>query len=115
MAEESSELAPDALLLVYITAPDRDTAINLGRMLVSRHLAACVNVVPKITSIFQWSGEIQVDNECLLLVKTVAGRWSALHDAVKAAHPYKVPCITAVPLARAHDPFAVWVRAETAG
>ena len=115
MDPQPDSLAADTPLLVYITAPNRDTAVNLGRMLIARRLAACVNVVPKMVSIYRWQDEVQTENESLLLVKTLRGRWAELEQAVKAAHPYEVPCITAVSLDRAHEPFAAWIRGEATG
>ncbi len=80
---------PEAeVAVVLVTAPDGETAERLGRLLVEEHLAACVNVVPAITSIFRWKGRVESDQETLLMIKTSTGGFEALRRRVVELHPY---------------------------
>lgn len=98
-----------ALLLVYITIPQREEALALAHLLVEKHLAAGVNIVPGIESIYHWQGQVRQHGEYLLLAQTTADRFSQLEQAVSAVHSYEVPCIVAVPLSAASATFAQWI------
>jgi periplasmic divalent cation tolerance protein len=76
--------------IVLVTAPAR-RARSLARRLVDARLAACVNLVPRVRSIYRWKGKVEEGSETLLVMKTVAGRVAALEVAVRAHHPYEVP------------------------
>ncbi|KAK2719911.1 hypothetical protein QYM36_005403 [Artemia franciscana] len=91
MAEASSfQPSPSQYSVAYVTAPSEDVAKELSRGLVKEKLAACVNIVPKITSIYEWKGEINEDNEVLMIIKTRTSRVLELTDFVKKNHPYEV-------------------------
>lgn len=96
--------------LVYITAPDEPEARRIGRELVERGLAACVNVVPLVRSIYRWEGRVVEEGEALLLVKTLPGALERLEQAVRELHPYSVPAISAIPVERLHDPYLRWMQ-----
>ncbi len=98
--------------LVYITARDVGEARALGRLLVERRLAACVNVVPVIESLYRWQGDLVEDRESLLLAKTSEDLLEPLMAAVREAHSYEVPAILAVPLERVNPPYLDWLRKE---
>ena len=100
---------PDNCCLVYITAPDRDTALAIGRSLVQQRLAACVNLLDGMSSIYEWQGELQQDNEVVLIAKTQAANFDALCRRVKEQHPYDCPCIVALPISAGHAPFLEWI------
>jgi periplasmic divalent cation tolerance protein len=98
---------------VYITTPDRDTALAIARALVEERLASCANILGPISSIYRWEGRVQEDGEVALIAKTSDGRVAALIARVKALHPYQVPCIVAWPIAAGYQPYLDWISAET--
>ena len=96
-------------LIVYCTCPDRETADNLAAALVSGGLAACVNILPGVESVYRWHGEIERDREILLLIKSDAAHFGALKDTISSLHPYEVPEIIAVPVEAGHQPYLEWI------
>jgi len=96
-------------LLVLSTVATAEDAERIGGALVERGLAACVNVVPAVVSIYRWQGQVEKAEERLLLIKTRADRFSAVRDAVVALHPYDLPEVIAVPVAGGHAPYLAWV------
>ena len=101
--------------LALVSCPDADTARALAKQLVEARLAACVTVLPGAESVYRWQGQIEVENECLLLAKLPAGgdHFDALRDAVLAAHPYELPEIIAVSCTSALPAYAQWIIDET--
>ena len=77
--------------IVLTTAGSEDEARKLARHLVEHHLAACVNIVPQIESIYCWQGKVESSREWLLLIKTSAERFSAVRDAIRELHSYELP------------------------
>jgi periplasmic divalent cation tolerance protein len=96
--------------VVLVTAPDLAAAAGLGRSLVEEGLAACVNLVPGVRSIYRWQGEIHDDPEVLLIVKTRASLVETLASRVRALHPYELPEVLALPVAGGSEPYLAWVR-----
>lgn len=94
--------------MVMVTCPP-DKAQAMAGALVEERVAACVNVVPGLASVYRWRGEVQRDAESLLLVKTSADRFEALKQAVLKHHPYELPEVIAVPVDRGHAPYLEWV------
>lgn len=80
-----------AAVVVHCSCPDADSAARIARALVEERLAACVQALPGVTSTYRWQGEVRVDAEVLLLVKTVTTRLDALKARIAALHPYDVP------------------------
>ena len=104
----------DSLLIVLITAPDLDTAQALARSLLSKGIAACVNISPGLLSLYRWEGELQEDQEVLLLIKTRESLLeSQLIPLVEKLHPYELPEIIALPIVRGSGPYLEWLREET--
>lgn len=95
--------------VVLVTAPDRDTAERLGRVLVEERLAACVNVVPAITSIYRWEGQVETDEETLLMIKTSTGGFAALRRRVVELHPYDTPEVLALDVRDGSREYLDWV------
>jgi len=104
---------PDALLLLS-TCPDAETAAAIARTLVEERLAACVNRVPGLTSIYRWRGEMHEDGEVLLLIKTTGERYEALRARLVELHPYEVPELIALEITAGHAPYLNWLREQTA-
>jgi periplasmic divalent cation tolerance protein len=96
--------------VVLVTAPDPAAGARIARSLVEEGLAACANVVPGVTSIYRWQGEMHEDPEVLLIVKTRASLVAALAARVRALHPYELPEVLALPVAGGSEPYLAWVR-----
>ena len=101
--------------LVYITARDSEEAVGIGRDLVAKRLAACANVHGSIVSIFRWKGDVQEDQESVLVSKTTDDKVEALTARVLEIHSYDCPCVVALPIASGHSEFLDWIAAETFG
>lgn len=100
-------------IMVYMTAPDAETARRIGRTLVERRLAACVNILPAVESMYWWDGAVQSEGEAAFVAKTRVELYESLQDCVLGMHPYEVPCIVALNIDRGHAPFLSWVGAQT--
>ncbi|MDJ0789659.1 MAG: divalent-cation tolerance protein CutA [Myxococcota bacterium] len=100
--------------VTFVTAPDAEVAREIARALVDERLAACVNVVPGIASVYRWEGAVQEDSEVLLIVKSRAGRAAALAERVRALHPYDLPEVLALPAVGGSEAYLDWVRSEVA-
>lgn len=100
--------------LLYITTAGRDEALSIADMLIEKRLAACANIVEHVTSVFHWEGKARQEQEALLLAKTSEAALEAAIEAVKAAHSYDTPCITALPIGGGLPAFLQWIAAETA-
>ncbi|MEX0843250.1 MAG: divalent-cation tolerance protein CutA [Gemmatimonadota bacterium] len=103
---------PDDIHVVLVTAPDPETARLLVRRLVEARLVACGNVLPGVTSIYRWEGEVQEDSEVLVVLKAPARVLPALVRRVREEHPYDVPEVIALPVAGGLDAYLSWVVAE---
>lgn len=101
------------MLDVWINCPDDETARRIGSALVERRLAACANVFPRIWSTYPWRGAVETEEETPLLVKTRDDLFDAVCEAAVALHPYDVPSVVGVPVARVNPEYAAWVEAET--
>lgn len=81
--------------IVLSTAGSEEEAQKIARHLVENHVAACVNIVPRIESMYRWEGKIESSRECLMVIKTVSGNFSAVRDAILELHSYDLPeCIS---------------------
>ncbi|NKI71666.1 divalent cation tolerance protein CutA [Collimonas pratensis] len=100
-------------LLILTSLPDLASAQALARQLVERKLAACVNLLPAMQSVYRWQGQVEQAFETTLLIKTAAHRYAELESAIKAAHPYAVPEIIALPIVAGLPAYLNWITAET--
>lgn len=100
-------------LLVYITASGKDEAEILGRTLVEERLAACVNILDTVSSLYWWQGAMERAGETLCLFKTTVERFPDFSRRAKELHSYETPCIVALPLACGDADYLDWIRAET--
>ena len=105
--------AAEDSLLVFITCPAA-AAESLAAALVEAGLAACVNLLPGVRSVYRWQGRLERAEETLLLAKTRASRYAALESEVLRLHPYELPEIIAVNLAGGLPAYLQWVHASTA-
>jgi len=102
-----------SFIFVYMTASDEEEAVRIGRKLVEERLAACINVLGKITSVYRWEKGVTEDSEVALIAKTRAELFDRLTERVRALHSYEVPAILEIPLGRADTAFAAWLIQET--
>jgi periplasmic divalent cation tolerance protein len=103
---------PDNLpqaLIVFVTVPDADVGARSARVLVEERLAACVNILPAIRSIYVWKDAVTDEAEALCLIKTQADRFDQLQVRLGDLHPYDVPEILAVEPARSNPPYLRWL------
>ncbi|MFP4392250.1 MAG: divalent-cation tolerance protein CutA [Desulfohalobiaceae bacterium] len=100
-------------VLVYMTAKDRQEAEKVGQALVEARLAACVNILDNMQSMFWWQGGAQSEQETVLLAKTRVRLVSRLNAKVKEVHSYDCPCVVAVPIIDGNPEFLSWIREET--
>jgi periplasmic divalent cation tolerance protein len=98
-------------LVVFVTAPAAD-APALARALVERRLAACVNLVGGVRSVYRWQGQVEDDAESLLMIKTTHDGFAALEAAVVELHPYTCPEVLALPVDRGYAPYLRWLADE---
>ncbi|MBC8030061.1 MAG: divalent-cation tolerance protein CutA [Pyrinomonadaceae bacterium] len=102
-------------IVVFITAGNRDEAVRLAEMLVEAGLAACVQILPGVESVYRWQGQVERQEEVLLLVKTLRSKFAELVREVRALHSYETPEIVGVPIALGSGPYLEWLRASVAG
>lgn len=96
-------------LVVLVMTPADETPVTLARTLVEERLAACVNIVPQVRSIYRWQGTIEDEPELLCLIKTTPARFADVERRVTELHPYEVPEIIALPVIAGNDPYLRWV------
>jgi periplasmic divalent cation tolerance protein len=105
---------PD-VVLVLTTAPEGELGETIARTLVSERLAACVNVLPPMTSFYRWKGTVERDAERQLLIKTTRARLTDLQSRLRELHPYELPELMVLHVADGAPGYLEWVRAETSG
>ncbi len=97
-------------LIVFCTCADGQEALRLANTLVERRRAACVNILPRVQSVYRWEGELKSESEHLLLIKTTEERFPALRDGITELHSYNVPEIVAVPVWGGSDKYLAWIQ-----
>lgn len=100
-------------IIVLITVPSKDVGLKIARILVENGLAACVNLLPGIRSVYRWEGSIAEDEELLLIVKTKQSLFETLSDTVTQNHPYDVPEVIALPIVTGLKEYLSWMDEET--
>ena len=99
----------ETALIVYCTVPDEASARDIARLLISKKLAACCNIIPGIRSVYYWDEKLEESAEHLLLIKTLARRYEQLEKEIKMIHPYTVPEIIATPLENVSQAYLDWI------
>ena len=97
---------------IYVTAGSKTEAQKIGKALVESRLAACVNILDNMQSIYRWEEKIQQDSEVVLIAKTTDSLVSRLIDKVKSLHSYDCPCIVSLPILDGYPPFLDWIQNE---
>ncbi|MBN2192294.1 MAG: divalent-cation tolerance protein CutA [Polyangiaceae bacterium] len=100
--------------LVYVTTSDREEALRIGRTVVERRLAACVNVFDGMGSIYWWKGAIETGSEAVLLAKTTTPCVAELVATIRSLHSYECPCVVALPVVGGNPAFLAWIEGEVA-
>lgn len=100
---------PTEILLVYSTCPSQVTARQIADLLIGQRLAACVSILPAITSVYHWQEKIETSEEHLLMIKCNKSNYAALEQAVLDAHPYELPEIVAVPVDQGLPGYIDWI------
>jgi periplasmic divalent cation tolerance protein len=99
-------------VVVLCTFANEEEALRIGSALVEARLAACVNLLPGIRSVYRWKGEIEYSDEVLLLIKTTQQGFPALCERIKEMHPYETPEIVAVPIVDGLADYLAWIREQ---
>jgi periplasmic divalent cation tolerance protein len=100
-------------VIVLVTCPDEKTAGKLSDLLLDKRLAACVNVVPGLTSKYWWKGKLEKCSEVLMIIKTRKSLVNEIEKAVKQNHPYDVPEVIAIPIVAGSAEYLDWIESET--
>lgn len=106
-------MASEDCIVVYSTCPDAQTAREIGRQLVQERLAACVNILPGMTSIYRWDGEVCEDGEVAMIIKSRRDLVDRLVERGSALHPYDTPAFVALEVVAGAQPYLAWVCAQT--
>lgn len=99
--------------LIYVTTPTKDQALKLGRALVENRLAACINVIDNMQSIYRWQDQIEESNEAILLIKTTRDMLEQITQEIGLFHEYSCPCIIALPIQGGNSDYLNWINKET--
>ena len=97
------------MLVVLTTTPNEDEARSLAHLIVEAKLAACVQILPKMSSVYFWEGKIQTESEHLLLIKTLDEKFDELSDFIRTNHSYDVPEIVAIEAEKVSESYLAWV------
>ncbi|VDP30117.1 unnamed protein product [Echinostoma caproni] len=99
--------------VAYVTCPNSSVAENMASLLVTQKLAACVNIIPSVKSIYTWKGKVEKDEEVLMIIKTRSSLIEKLSEAVKTNHPYECPEVIFVPITAGYAPYLKWISEST--
>lgn len=102
-----------AYIMIYCTCPDHSSALNLAEQLVKARLAACVNIIDRINSIYHWQGKTEHATEYLLMIKTKFERWHDIKATIERNHPYELPELIAVPIVAGLPEYLNWLQEST--
>ena len=105
----------DAVQFVYVTASNRDEAMQIAKTVVSERLAACANVIDAMRSVYWWNGELQEDDEAVLIFKTRRALIPDLTARIQELHSYDCPCVVALDITDGNNDYFKWVIDETSG
>ena len=108
-------MAKPAYIIVFITTSSYEEARKIADALVDQRKAACVNIVPKVNSLFRWKGKIEEAEESLMVVKTRAELFPEVVSTVKSIHSYEVPEIIALPIVEGNPDYLTWLKEQTGG
>ncbi|NOY67691.1 MAG: divalent-cation tolerance protein CutA [Gammaproteobacteria bacterium] len=99
--------------IILNTCPDMDTATNIANTLIDEGLAACVNIIPGLTSIYKWQGKLESGTEVLLMIKTRSGLYPQVESRIVSLHSYELPEIISVPIEHGLKAYLDWIDNST--
>ena len=99
--------------VIYCTVPNEFSANLIATTLVDESLAACVNIIPSITSVYKWEDSVQTDNELMMVIKTQQNKFESVESRIKELHEYTTPEIIAIPIINASKEYQDWIVKET--
>jgi len=102
-------------IVVLMTAASAEEATRIAELLVNQKLAACVQILPDLQSVYVWKGEVQREKEVLLLAKTMRANFAELEREVRAIHSYETPEIIALPIVEGSEPYLKWLTSSCEG
>ncbi|CAH0407216.1 unnamed protein product [Chilo suppressalis] len=105
----SGSVDADKYSVAYVTVPNTEVGKTIGHGLVKNKLAACVNIIPQVISIYEWKNEINEDNEALLMIKTRTSQVDKLTEYVRSNHPYEVCEVISLPIKNGNPPYLKWI------
>ena len=108
-----AEKTMDDYIIVFNTCDSAENAASIAEMLVSKNLAACVNMVNNIESVYQWQGKIEQNKEILLIIKTRQSLFAQVQNAIQEMHDYELPEIIAVPICSGEQNYLNWIQSAT--
>ncbi|GAW83858.1 periplasmic divalent cation tolerance protein [Plasmodium gonderi] len=100
---------PAKFIAVYVTAPSKEVAEKISNVLLEDKLASCINIIPGVTSLYHWKGEIAKDSEVLMMIKTKKSLFDEIVKSVKSNHPYEIPEVISVPIQGSKD-YLNWIK-----
>jgi periplasmic divalent cation tolerance protein len=110
----SDPRVPDVLAVLTSVATEQQ-ALDIAHTLVKRRLAACVNILPGVRSLFRWKGKVQQDSELLLVIKTLSSNFEAVSGVIKELNAYELPEIAAFPATKVDPAFGAWIVDSSTG
>ena len=96
-------------VVVYVTVPSKELALKIGKACIKDRLVGCINVIDKITSMYEWQGKLCEEQECLLIMKSVQENSSKVIKKVKELHSYSCPCVLVLPVSDGNKDFLNWI------
>jgi periplasmic divalent cation tolerance protein len=102
-------------IYVYVTTRDTNEAKNIAQEVIGSRLAACANILDKMTSMYWWKGKIQNETETVLIFKSRRSLFPELKEKIIQLHSYTCPCVIALPIIDGHDNYLDWIKEETSG
>ena len=105
----------DEYIVIFCTVPSKDVGNKIGSALVDKKVAACVNIVPGLTSIYEWKGKVCNDEECLLIVKSRKALFERIKKEILQLHPYELPEVISLQITDGLEPYLGWIAENTKG
>jgi len=102
-------------IIIYITCKDHAEAVSIGKYLLNNRLVACINIIKHVDSMYHWEGDLEIDNESLLVGKTEQRKLAQIVNEVTEIHSYDVPCIIALPVLSGNPEYLQWITNELDG
>ncbi|XP_027732179.1 protein CutA isoform X1 [Vombatus ursinus] len=112
-APTGSDYVAGSVSVVFVTCPNDKIAKTIARAVVEKRLAACVNLIPQITSIYEWKGKIEEDSEVMMMMKTQTALAPPLTEFIRSVHPYEVVEVITLPVQQGNLPYLHWVKDST--